>query len=64
MVQVNGLAAILTMTTQNPDILVRFSDPHCSLEFNLSGTFEYSGDLKSGLVWILNGKKEVDLQMV
>ena len=24
----------------------------------------YSGDLKSGLVWILNGQKEVGLQMV
>ena len=25
---------------------------------------KYSGDLKSGLVWILNGRKEVGLQMV
>ena len=25
---------------------------------------EYGGDLKSRLVWILNGQKEVDLQMV
>ena len=25
---------------------------------------EYSGDLISGLVWILNGRKEVGLQMV
>ena len=24
----------------------------------------YSGDLKSGLVWVLNGQKEVGLQMV
>ena len=24
----------------------------------------YSGDLKSGLVWISNGQKEVELQMV
>ena len=26
--------------------------------------FQYSGDLKSGLVWILNGRKEFGLQMV
>ena len=40
---------------------VRFSN---GLVKWLSGPFEYSGDLNSELVWILNSPKEVGLQMV
>ena len=39
--------------------LVRYSEFLSQLAVS-----EYSGDLKSRLVWILNGLKEVELQMV
>ena len=32
-----------------------------AVNFSING---YSGDLESGLVWILNGQKEVGLEMI
>ena len=43
--------------------LLRFEGALKKLKFYLK-TFAYSGDLKSDLVWISNGPKEVGLQMV